>query len=368
MAISPSYEDLFAVGRAELQLRRPDLFAEPGDVTDLLLAAAAAGADKSVGYAAARFAELFLDTARGDALRALGDDRYGIVAQAAAKALVTLTFNRATAAAGAGTIFTGTIVATLVDTLGNEVQFETLADVTYGAAETGAKTVSARAKVAGAAGNVAIAKITRILTTLWDSTLTVNNTARAAGGAEAESDESYRERVRTFPSTIRRGTIAALEYGARTVPGVASAKVSEGATGLVTVFVADGTGNSNTELNALVQTELENWRAAGTVVQVNSAVLKTVNVFAKLKVKAGLNVAASLTVLQAAITNRMGKLTMGETLYLDELKGALIAVDPDRIFRITFYVDATFGVVLSTDVSAAANEVIRAGSITLAAE
>jgi uncharacterized phage protein gp47/JayE len=366
MATAPSFSDLYDRGRAELVLRRPDLFCEPGDVTDMLLAAAAAGGDFAVGYAARRFAELFLDTASGVDLRALGDDRYGIVAFAAAKAQVTIAFNRVSAGVGAGSIVAGSVVATAYDSLGNTVEFETLALVSFGPADL-SKTVAAQAKVAGAAGNVAGATITRLVSTLFDPTLTVTNALRAAGGAEAESDEAYRERVRTFPSTIRRGTLAALEYGARQIAGVVSAKVSEGPTGLVTVYIADATGNSNAALEALVTTELENWRAAGTVVTVGGATPVTLNLFFKIKAKPGFDVTASLTVIQDAVGGRMGKLTMGETLYLDELKAAVIAIDPDRIQRVTFYTDATF-VTPAADATPGASQILKVGTVTVAAE
>lgn len=359
MTVAASFDDLMALGKAELQLRRPDLDASEGDITDLILAAAAAMGDKNEGTAARLFAATFVDTAQGQDLTILADDHWGIVRQAATAALVTLTFHRTTSGAGAGTIPSGTVVATLIDALGNRLQFSTNANVTYGALETGNKTVAATCTTTGTTGNVAAAALTVLLSTLFDASVTVTNVTRAAGGAETESDESLRERIRTFPSTLRRGTLAALEYGARTVPGVATATASEGPTGLVTVYVADSSGNSNAELNEAVEFELENWRAAGTVISVGSGIVLSVDVDVRagLTVAAGYDVAANVTLLQAAVSNRMAKLKIGETLYLSALKAAIIAVAPNKIL------DVDFAAPLA-NIAPTENQVIRAGSIT----
>lgn len=367
MSVAPSWQDLYNLARAELQLRRPDLFAEPGDITDMVLAGSAAMADAVVGVAARLFAATFVDTATGQDLTILADDHWSIQRQAATPALVTLTFSRDTDDAGAGDIPAGTVVATAIDALGRRLQFTTDTLVSFGATDTDDKTVAATCTTTGADGNVASGTINQITTTLFDDSITVTNAARADGGAEAETDDALRERVRTFPSVLRRGTLAALEYGARTVAGVATATATEGATGLVTVYVADSAGGSNAELNALVQTELENWRAAGTVVIVGGAELMEVDITAKLLCKPGFSVTEKLSLLQAAVTGRMDKLVMGESLYLDELKAAIIAVAPDQIRRVTFFTDGTYSVP-AADVelpSAQANVVIRAGAIVL---
>jgi uncharacterized phage protein gp47/JayE len=341
-------------------MERPDLFGEEGDVTDFLIHAAAAGGDYNAGRAAATVKTLFLDTAFGQDLTDLADDRYGILRHEANQAVGSVTLARATAAAGGGDVLAGTIIATGFDSLGQTVEVETTALVTFGALEL-SKSAPVRAVLAGAAGNVAAGTLTRIVSALFDPTITATNASRLAGGSEEESDESLRERVRTFPTTIRRATIAALEYGAKSVPGVVSASVQESETGLVTVYVADGTGYSNAELNAAVQLELVNWRAAGVLVQVVAAIPLVQNIALTLKCKPTFDVAASNGLLQDAIEARMAKLTMGETLYLHELVGALAALIGDAFQRATFSAP-------TTDVTPAANEKIIPGSITIVAE
>jgi uncharacterized phage protein gp47/JayE len=357
---APSFDDAFNAARAELVLRRPDLFAEEGDVTDFLLAAVAAVGDYLGGRMSGLLAELFLDTAQGQALTTLADDRYAIQRTAATKAVGSVTLARPAAAAGAGSVPIGTIIATEFNSLGQTVEFVTTTLGSFGALALSVS-VQVEAQLAGAAGNVAAGEVTRLVSTLFDSTITATNPSRLSGGAEEESDESLRERVRTFPSTIRRATLAALEYGAKTVAGVESAKASESDSGIVTVYVADGTGYSNAELNAAVQLELLNWRAAGVVVQVVSAEPLEQDLTFSVKAKSGFDVVASTTLIQDAIEARMAKLTMGEVLYLDELKAAVFALAPDLIQRVVFTLPAL-------DVTPAGNQKVVPGTITVTAE
>jgi uncharacterized phage protein gp47/JayE len=356
--IAASYDDFVALGLAELQLRRPDLDVNTGDVTDLLIAIAAAMADKNEATSARLFASTFLDTATGADLTILADDHWGIIRTAAAAAVGQVTFSRATAAAGAGTIPAGTVIATEVNALGQRIQVTTNAGVSFGALDVADKTVAVTCTTTGTDGNVAADTLVSIVSTIFDSTVEVTNAQRLTGGAAEEGDEALRERVRAFPSTLRRGTLAALEYGAKTVAGVAVATAVEGATGLVTLYVADASGNSNTELQSLVAVEIENWRAAGVVVQVTGGVVYEIDVEATLTVRAGYDVAAQVTLIQAAVTNRMAKLRIGETLYLSALKAAIIAVAPDQIL------DVDFATPLA-NTAPSANQVIRAGSVTI---
>jgi uncharacterized phage protein gp47/JayE len=357
---APSYDDLAGNARSAAQTARPDLFFDEGDVSDMVVHAAAAGADYLTGYATQLVKGLFLDTSFGQALTTLADDRYGILRTPAAKAVGSVTLARASFAAGAGSVPAGTLIATAFDSQGGTVEIETTAIANFGGA-TLSVDVAVRAKLEGSSGNIAATKANRLVSSVFDPTITVSNAARMAGGAEEEGDESLRERVRTFPTTIRRATIAALEYGAKTVPGVVSAKVFESDTGLVTVYVADATGYSNAELNAAVQLELVNWRAAGVVVQVVSAVPLEQDITVAIKAKPTFSVASSIGLIQEAIEARMAKLTMSETLFLDELRAAIGALIGDAFQRATFSAPLT-------DVVPLPQEKIIPGAITVTVE
>ena len=80
--------------------------------------------------------------------------------------------------------------------------------------------------------------------------------AAAAGGANRETDDELVQRVRAKPLSYRRGTLAALEYGALTVAGVANAVATEDSTGLVTIYVADASGSSNGTMTTNVTTSV----------------------------------------------------------------------------------------------------------------
>jgi hypothetical protein len=71
---APSAEDLYDLAKAELVLRRPELQVLPGDVSDMILWAIAAAADRVVGYAAEKFRATYVDGARGDDLTTLASD------------------------------------------------------------------------------------------------------------------------------------------------------------------------------------------------------------------------------------------------------------------------------------------------------
>lgn len=362
---APTWQEYYDIGKAEAIIRRPDLVFQEGDISEMYMAAAAAMADRLTGYAALSFRNTYLDGATGDALAELVDDHWNLQPIAAVKAVGQVTFNRVSAAAGAGTIALGTTVATQKDANGKEVQYVTDSAVSYGASETGAKSVNVTAKVAGTSGNVAAGKVTRIVTTLWDTTFTVTNSATIAGGADAETDEDLRERVRNLPTTLRKATLAALEYGALQVVTVKRARAVEEVgvdglkTGIVSVYVTDADGNSNGAMTTAVQAELENWRAAGIIVNAVGGSIFTQNVAVTLTVKTGVDVNALITNIQSAVTEGIKKLKIGETLYKGYIEQLVRNVAPTDIVSVNVTVPGT------DTAPATANQIIRAGTVTV---
>lgn len=367
MSVAPSFTDMVSVGQAELQTRRPDLVVADGDVTQAMLHAAAAMADAVIRYGAMSFRDTFVDGASGDALTTLVDDHYNIQRQAATAAQVTLAFAR-TSGGAAGTILTGTTVATEFDAQGNEVRFTTNTDIVVPLANNGPFSVVATATVVGRAGNVVAGAVNRVIDQpVFDPTFTVSNAATAAGGNAEESDEDLRERARNFFLTLRRGTLASLEFGALQVPTVRVATASE-SLGIVTVLVSDSDGNSTAQMIADVVTEEENWRAAGITVNVfggvQLSVAMTVNIT---NYRAGFNVTARTAELQDAIEARINKLKPGQTLYLDTIIATAIATFPDDIYNVTITAITLTpgGAQAIVDVAATVGQVIRAGAITI---
>lgn len=357
---APSFDELVVSFTAEAQDRRPDLTFDEGDISEMDAAGGAAMADHVVAWTAQRIRETFLDGASGDALTVLADDHWNIQRHGVVAAVGEVTFNRATAGAGAGTLAAGFVVATVKDALGREVQVATQADVTYGALETGDKTVQVEAVVGGAAGNVAAGNITRVVTSAFDPSITVTNADAVAGGADAEGDDELRARVRDFSSTIRRGTLAALEYGAKQVPGVANATANDNEAGIVSIYVADSSGTSNQLMLDAVAVEIEDWRAAGILVNVYGGTIYNVSIAVAVQARTGVDTAALVDKIKAAVVAKVNKLKIGETLYHDQIKEAVTGVDPDGIAAVTVTLPALDLVPLAT-------QLIRtdAGSVTV---
>ncbi len=363
---APSFDDLYTIGKAELQLKRADLFVAPGDVSDFVIASQAAMADKVAEFAAQEFRKTFIDGATGDDLTTLVDDHFGIQRSIATAATVSITFTRPSAGGGepAGSISIGTTISTETDEAGERQEYTTDAIATWAFEETGTKIVAATAVVSGSGGNADPATITNIVDAIFDASITVTNAARAAGGNPEETDEELRERARAFPSTLRRGTLAALEFGALTIAAVRVATAIEDATLNVTVFVTDLAGNSTAQMVNDVADELENWRCAGVNVTVTGGTLLAQAIDYSLTVVAGTDVVGLEPLISAAITARLARLPVSDgtatsagVLHREVIQAAILGVDPAKILAATINTPAA-------DVVPAVGVVLRAGTIT----
>jgi uncharacterized phage protein gp47/JayE len=350
---APSWDDLYNDAKTEQVLRRPDLQVLDGDISDMILAGIAGVGDRVVGYTSDRIKATFVDGASGDDLTKLADDHWNITRVAAVQAVGTVSFSRASFAAGAGDVPAGTVVATQQDAFGREVRFTTGALAHFGATDLGPKTAPVTASVTGTAGNVAAATVNRVISTLFDGIITVTNAAITAGGAEAEADEDLRERIRAFTVSLRRGTLGALEFGAKQVSTVKQATAVEDSTGAVTVYVTDGSGASNAQMVVDVATELDNWRAAGSSVTVTGGQLYTLNpIEITLAVRTGVDTASIASTVKSAIKARIDRLKIGETCRREIISQAALNVDPDNITGCTVVLPAA-------DVDPGDNQVIR---------
>lgn len=271
----PTRTDLFNVFAAEILARARtrstgrqitvDQIFNPGSDVNLIGAGGSAMAEEVMRQLARSTAETTLDGSSGAALDRWVADRYAslIVRKSASPARVPVVFAR-TVGGGAYTYPAGSRIGTP-----GGVQFETLSDVPFGVGSVGPITVNARALNAGTGGNVTPGSITRFITAPADPSLVVTNAVAATGGDATETDVSFRERVRLFFFALARGTVAAVEYGARTVPGVRQATaIEEGdGTGVLTgrmfLYIADANGQANTALIAEVVAALREYRCGG---------------------------------------------------------------------------------------------------------
>lgn len=371
---APTFQDIYDMGKAEAILRRPDLAVKEGDISDMFLAGAAAMADRVVGYAAERFNATYLDGARGDDLSRLTDDHWNVQRQTANKSTGTVTITRSSADATATSYPVGAAVATARDAQGNEVRYLLTQAATWAVSTNGARTVNVEAEVAGVASNLSAANlITRMSTSPpAGGSYAITASSSTAGGTEDETDDELRARARAYPATLRRGTISALEQGALGVSGVKKASAVEDDSGALTVYVTDAAGGAtggsvivsdevvdDGSMTHDVAIELEEWRAAGSLVTVTGGTLQSVNVTVQLTVRAGTNVAQLVTQVQATVESTVNRLRIGETLYKSLIQTAARLVDPDNIL------ECTVTLPLTDTAPTTSGYIIRAGTVTV---
>jgi len=274
-----------------------------------------------------RVSALLLDGGEGEDLDRYGQDRYQLPRNGAAAALGTVRFFRTSAALGGGTIQAGRKLITLVGT-----EFVTITDAVFGASDLSANAF-VRAVQAGKEYQVGANQIRRVdrVGDLFDPTLQVNNDERTAGGEEVEDDDIYRERIRDFWGSVRRGTLQAIEFGARTVAGVESASAFEPIdeddgepVRIVELFIADSSGVASAALADTVQDALLEYRAGGIPVSVVGSIPQIIDIQLDLTFRAGVNTTGLVDRIRAAIVSFVNSLGVNSSLLKNDL-GAVLA-------------------------------------------
>lgn len=356
-APAPTFDDLYQAAYDEFVTRRPDYAVVSGDVTDAMLCAIAAGCDAAVRQSVSEVRATFWEGSEGDDLTRVITDAIALPRLPAVAAVGGVTFSRSSAANGAQLYDVGFKVGSVPDASGKQVVVALTQAVSFGASEVGSKTADVQATVTGPDGNAAEGMLTQFVTANPDANVTVTNTGKVSGGEPEEDDDSYKKRGRDFYATLRRATLAALEFGAKTVALVRNAKSSEDSNFLVSIYVADDEGSSNIEMISAVQAALLDWRAAGIPVSVLGGQVLTIDVTYSLVVEPGVDPVHLEPDIAAAMRARAKKRRAGETLYLEELRYAAKGVDPDGIPSVTISAPAA-------DVVPLVNQVIRLGSIS----
>lgn len=223
-----TFSDLFRVGRDEVLLRSGkisrDAVEREGMDANILVASAAAVGDQVIGQLAKVEAGTFLDSAQKAALDRLVFDRYGLVRKPASASLGTVQF---TTVQPAGVTFAIPLGVRLSTPDG--IQFVTDESVVFPAATVGPLACAVRSVLAGGSQNVKAGQINSIAQAIVSqpADLKVNNPFATSGGDDTEDDDSLRDRARRFFTTVRRGTLGALEEAALGVPGVRKAAAFE---------------------------------------------------------------------------------------------------------------------------------------------
>lgn len=259
-----------------------------------------------------------------DQIDRLAYDRYQMLRKGAAAALGTVQFSRPTATAGAGSIPIGTKLISLTG-----IEYTTTTEAAFGPASLTAS-ADVRAAQAGKDFQLGRNNLRRFdnIGLLWDQTLQVNNLDPTAGGEPAETIDVFRERVRAFFIAAKRGTLAAIEFGAKQVAGVESAQAVEAIeidgfpARIVRLFIADSSGIASAALAALVSTELLEYRAGGITVIVETSSPVIVPAMLRLAFRAGVNTVLLRDRVRGAYVEFVNSLGVNQTLEI----GAIYAV------------------------------------------
>lgn len=233
----------------------------PGSVLTQILTAAARS-DEAIYIQLAAILDAFgLDTATGEDLSQRALD-YATERLGAQVSTGEITFSRsAAAAANPATVPVGTEVSSS----SGAATFTTTSVASFAAAGTVSSAVGIASTEAGAAQNVAANGITTVVTAFSSPDLvglTCINAAATIGGADEESDEALRARLRAFIRGLNRTSpdalVSALRANIELTDGrrVVSASIVESLTvpGLVEVYVDDGSGNAGSTASIASET------------------------------------------------------------------------------------------------------------------
>lgn len=339
----PTFQELYDAAKTEAQQRQGSLTDfSAGSALDALTGQAAVLADDVILASLHKWKAAYVDTATGTDLDRRITDFGGPNRLTASEATVTLTITRG-AYVGAYTLSVGAEVTGEAPD-GSTVTFTTDADAVLGMAAASVS-VLATCSETGRSGNVPPNTITTYAS--LPSGLTIGHADRAAGGGDGEpytdeGDRDYRARYRLSLQAQRKGTVQALEYGAKLVSGVTFAVVDESTVGgtstsYVSVYVGDDDGGSNPTMIANVTTGLDDWRCAGIDVRVFGAEREELD-FTITVVVANGSVLTDSDITEGAVA-WLDDLPPNTTLYLSAFEAGIHALSSD-VLGVTIEYDA----------------------------
>lgn len=299
----------------------------------------------------------------------------------AAKASVSLRFSTATAATAAIVIPAGTAARVP----GKTIRYVTLADATIPIGGTYVDALAA-ADLAGVAGNTGSSTITELAGSV-SGVSAVTNPSPVLNGRDAETDADRLSRFRAYVSSLARGTVSAVLYGAKSASlkdslgqvyeYVAMAALQEPwltnpaqPVGLVNVYVHNGASATSPALVAEAQrvidgyykldgTPVPGWKAAGVKAVVAAASDLLTPVTGTVQVDPSYAQPAVLAEAQSAIRLYVQGLGVGAPVVKAELI-AIVKRDVPGVMNVHLSLPAD-------DVSVAISQKALPGAITLTA-
>lgn len=227
--------------------------------------------------------------------------------------------------------------------------------------------VPVAAVTAGAGGNVSAGQI-NTLTQALPGVDTISNAASFTNGVDAESDAALRIRFIAFVASLSKATKGAVGYAITSLKqGVIYTLVENqqynGTTdyGYFYVVVDDGTGSPGSTFLSNVSNAIDAVRGVSIRFGVCAPVVVTANAGMTITTAAGYDHNAVVALVVAALRNYINALTLGQTLTYSRL--AQVAYDASPGVTNVTAVTLNGG---TADVSATSQQVIKAGTLTVA--
>ncbi len=333
----PSRLDLYSIGRRYVLARAknldPAIVDVEGSDANLFVGSQSFVAHAVVRHLGDRFAAHLLGSAQGEDLDRLLYDRHRLPRKGAAAAVTSVRFFRTSTTAGPGTVDVGRKIISLTG-----IDYVTTTTASFASKQLEAS-ANVRATKAGKAYQVGRNQLRRIdsPSTLFDPSLQVTNDEAAAGGEEREEDPDYRARGRDFWSSARRGTLGAIAFGARAVPGIVSAEAAEVIDGgarparVVQLYIADSSGIASRALGAQVDARLDEYRAAGIAVITATSLPQIVPVRLRLAFRAGVETAPLVELVVGSVAGFINSTPTNGTLYRNALGAQLTRYAPQGL-------------------------------------
>ncbi len=325
----PSRLDLYAIGRQYLQERSlhltPGIVDVEGSDANVIVGSQSFIANACVLHLADRVAALTLDGAFGEDLDRWAWNQFRLPRKGASASVGVGRFFRTSLAAGLGAVPIGKKLSSLTG-----VEYVTTSVATFGVNSYFAS-CSVRSTSAGRNRNLGRNQLRTVLTPgdLWDPSLQITNDDPTAHGDDREEDGDFKVRIRGFWKAARRGTLGAIAFGGRQVPGIASADAVEvlDPTGrparVVTLAIADGSGVASRAIAAEVDAELLEWRAGGIAVITTTSLPQIVAVVLQLVFRAGIETSTLSETIRASSLGYINSLGVNEPLYRGQLSALL---------------------------------------------
>lgn len=208
----------------------------------------------------------------------------------------------------------------------------------------------------GSIGNVNIGDISRLVVGS-PGIESIMNERDFIDGKDMETLTDRSVRFTEFIKSLQRGTVDAISYGIKQVPGVAGVSIDDTYYGIVYAYVHDRNGDLSKELEEQVLKAVTDYRSGG----IEVAVRPMVKIYADLDIdiiyKAGIDGRIYDGIMLQAVKDYLNSLKAAESLHLSNL----ITSINDTYRDIISYVNIKD----NKDIHVLNNEIIRAGKIKI---